>query len=268
MSEELVKEKDKALNKVVHNRDIDMIDELVVKYINGTPKERYDAQTKILEYFDSYIEKYVNLFIGSQIDLGNYDTRGFLGMFLTGRAKTSENFAAQKAYITKVMSRFTKDDIKNELVVLFLGVLNKYRVYPGVNALNPLTKFFRYRTKDWFNRIVKDALFRTVDIDQISGGSEEGDGMTIETWMDTLDPVQVDFDQNFQNFDLAWVRNPGEQIYKELTVYERYLIFLTYTQDLTVAQIAEKLERDKDTIRRHLTAILTKIEGLAENDRE
>ena len=260
MAEELVKEKDKALARTVHNQDIDTIDGLVFIYINGSPKERREAQKGILEYFDSYLEKYVNLFIGSQIDLSNYDTRGFLAMFLTGRPKTPANFAAQRSYIANVMSRFTRDDIKNELIVLFLGVLEKYRIYPGVNALNPLTKFFRFRTKDWFNRIVKDALFRTVDITAYTA-SDDMEGLTLEGWIETLEPVNVNFDEGLSSFDLNWVRNPVERIYKNLTTYERYLIFLIYTQDLTIAQIGEKLERDKDTIRRHCTLIFEKLKA-------
>jgi DNA-directed RNA polymerase specialized sigma24 family protein len=161
------------------------------------------------------------------------------------------------------MSRFTRDDIKNELIVLFLGVLDKYRIYPGVNALNPLTKFFRYRTKDWFNRIVKDALFRVVDIEQISGTKDDSrDKFTLEGWLDILDPITVDFEEGLAQLDITWVRNPSQKMYQSLSTYERYLLFLTFNQDLGVAQIAEKLERDKDTIKRHLATILEKIGGL------
>jgi hypothetical protein len=263
------KEKDIALAKPVHNVDIQRVDELVAVYINGEKKERAQAQKEILEYFNEYLEKYVNLFAGAQVDLNNYDTKGFLAMFLTGRPKTLSNLALQRSYIANVMSRFTRDDIKNELVVLFLGVLSKYRIYPGVNALNPLTKFFRYRTKDWFNRTVKDALFKVVDVEQFGGGGDDSKGkLTLEGWLDVLDPVHVDFEDGLSQFDISWVRNPPQKMYKSLTTYERYLLFLTFNQDLTVIQIADKLERDKDTIKRHLTAILEKVGGLYKDGSE
>lgn len=256
-------QKDAALAKPVHNEDIQRVDELVAIYINGSKKERAQAQKEILEYFNEYIEKYVNLFSGSQVDLNNYDTKGFIAMFLTGRPKTPFNLAQQRSYIANAMSKFTREDIKNELIVLFLGVLDKYRIYPGVNALNPLTKFFRYRTKDWFNRVVRDALFRVIDVEHISGGNDESkDGLTLEGWLDVLNPVTVDFDEGLSQLDIAWVKNPSQKIYKSLSTYERYLLFLTFNQDLTVAQIAEKLERDKDTIKRHIATILEKVGGL------
>jgi len=257
------KEKDIALAKPVHNEDIQRVDELVAVYINGDKKARAQAQKEILEYFNEYLEKYTNLFSGSQVDLNNYDTRGFLAMFLTGRPKTPSNLAWQRHYIVNVMNRFTREDIKNELIVLFLGVLDKYRIYPGVNALNPLTKFFRYRTKDWFNRIVRDALFRVVDIEQFSGGKDDSkDKLTIEGWLDVLNPVTVDFEESLTQFDITWVRNPSQKIYQSLSTYERYLLFLTFNMDLGIAQIAEKLERDKDTIKRHIFSILEKIKAL------
>lgn len=262
------KEKDIALAKPVHNEDIQRVDELVSVYINGDKRARAQAQKEILEYFNEYLEKYVNLFAGSQVDLNNYDTKGFLAMFLTGRPKTLPNLAQQRSYIANVMSRLTRDDIKNELIVLFLGVLDKYRIYPGVNALNPLTKFFRYRTKDWFNRIVKDALFKTVDVEAFSFASgEDGSKPSFEKWLDTLEPVTVDFEENFTQFDLAWVRNPTQKIYQSLTTYERYLLFLTFNQDLGVAQIAEKMGRDKDTIKRHMASVSEKIKILHDEDK-
>jgi len=260
------KQKDIALNKVVHNQDIELIDKLVYQYINGSPSERAEAQKAILDYFDSYLEKYVNLFAGMQVDLLNYDTRSFLAMFLTGRPKTPANLAIQRSYIANVMNRFSRDDIKNELVVLFLGVLSKYRIYPGVNALNPLTKFFRYRTKDWFNRVVKDALFKTVDVVQHTG-SEDGYS-DVEDWLNRHLHIESfeDESEQYSQLDISWVNSPSERIYRLLTRYERYLLFLAFNQELSLSEMAEKLERDKDTIKRHLKTILEKIEGMYQNE--
>lgn len=158
MASKLTKKKDIALNRKVKNRDVDKIDEFCIQLKTGTKKQRYEAQKEILEYFDSYLEKYTNLFTGASVNLTNYDTRGFLAMFLTNRPKTPENLAAVRAYISYVMGSFTREDIKSELTLVFLNVLDRYRIVDGVNALNPLTRFFKWRVKDWFNRVVKDPL--------------------------------------------------------------------------------------------------------------
>lgn len=256
MTEELLKEKDKALNRTVRNRDIEEIDRLCRSLKGGTRKEAYNAQAKILEYFDSYLEKYVNLFTGANVDLGNYDTRGFLAMFLTGRPKTPTNLSQQRTYITRVMSRYSREDIKGEMTVLFLNVLNKYRIVEGVNALNPLTKIFRWRVKDWFNRIVKDSLFKTVE----PQGLNEDGYLTAEEFIELNYFVDPEFEELEARLDLAWVMRPHQSFYLVLSRYERYLLSLVYEQRLPVAQVAEKLQRDKDTIKRHLRSALKKLE--------
>jgi len=256
MTEELVRQKDKALNRKVRNRDIEEIDRLCRILKSGSKKDGYQAQGEILGYFDSYLEKYVNLFTGAGVDLGNYDTRGFLGMFLTGRPKTPLNLSHQRAYITRVMSRYSREDIKGELTVLFLNVLSKYRIVEGVNALNPLTKIFRWRVKDWFNKIVRDPLFKTVE-----PKGQGGDGhLTVEEFIDLNYFIEPEFDELEARMDLAWVMNPSQNFYSVLSRYERYLLSLVYEQHLPIVQVAEKLQRDKDTIKRHLKSALKRLE--------
>jgi hypothetical protein len=249
--------KNKALGRKVRNRDIARIDECCLALKTGTKKEAYDAQEKILEYFDSYLEKYVNLFSGASIDLSNYDTRGFLGMFLTGRPKTPANLSHQRLYIAKVMQRFTRDDIKSELTVLFLNVLSKYRIVEGVNALNPLTKIFRWRVKDWFNRVVKDPLFKTVEP---RGISASGQRISLEEFIDLNWHVEPNVEEMDLSMDLIWTLSPRQSFYAVLSRYERYLISLIFEKRLPIVKVADKLQRDKDTIKRHLRAALKKLE--------
>ena len=248
-------EKDIAFGRKVRNRDILKIDECCKYLKTGSKQEGYIAQEKILELFDSYLEKYTNLFSGVGIDLSNYDTRGFLGMFLTGRSKSTANLSAQKVYIVKVMRRFTREDIKAEMTLLFLIVLQKYRIVEGVNALNPLTRIFRWRVKDWFNKIVKDPLFKTVE-----PKLEEDSQFNLETFIDLNFYEEPSFEEVEVRMDLQWVLSPQQNIYKSLTRYERYLISLVYQDHLSIVQVAEKLQRDKDTIKRHLRAALKKLE--------
>lgn len=256
------KEKDAAHGKKITNRDVVLVDELVRFFINGNPKERYKAQEDILEQFSTYISKYQSLFTGAQVDLRNYETRMFLGMFLTGRPKTPGNLAQQRAYISKVMARFEPDEIKNEIIIVFLGVLHKYRIYEGVNALNPLTKFFRFRLKDWFNRIVRDAMFRTVDVESFSHESDDGKKFTVEDWIDILQKDNRDENEEFSQFDITWMMNPYGNAYSSLDNYDRYFLSLMFFEDLSLPQIAEKLGRDRDTIRRHSLTLFEKLQAV------
>ncbi len=250
------KKKDKALGRKVRNRDIERIDELVYQHKNGSESELYEAQKEILRYFDSYLEKYANLFLGVTVDLSNYDTRGFLGMFLSNRPKTAENLSHQRTYIARVMSRFSREDIKAQLTVIFLTVLEKHRIVEGVNALNPLTRIFRWRVKDWFNKIVKDPLFKTVE-----PRKRDGNAITLEEFIDLHNYVEPDFTELDTQMDLAWVLSPKKSLYQGLSTYERYLVSLVFQQKFPISQVAEKLQRDKDTVKRHLRTALKKLEA-------
>ena len=250
--------KDKALAKKVHNRDIETIDSLVYIYIHGERLEQYKAQAEILEYFDGYLEKYASLLHGIQVDLSNYDTRLFLSLFLTGEDKNPTSFRIQCRKINKTLSSLSREDIKNEVTIIFLKVLSKYRIYEGVNALNPLTKIFRWRLKDWYNRMTRDALFHTRPVPSPRGDSDSS--YTVEEWIDTIKSEQVDYDAGLQHMNLAWVNAPQKSLYGALSRYERYLLYLVYGKNSSVSQVAKQLGRDKDTIKRHIKATLQKLE--------
>lgn len=238
-------EKSKALGKQFKNQDIDLVDELVFQLKNSSVISIRDkAQTKILEYFDSYLEKYVGLFTGAHVDLTNYDTRLFLGLFLSGRPKTLNNLIYARNYIRHMTQTVSDRDLKSEFVVVFLTVLSKHKIYEGVNALNPLTKLFRFRLKDWFNKYIRDPIHKSIDMDDVL----------------FLDELLVEDGELSQDFDLSWVMSPSQKIYKMLNYYERYLLHLVYRNDLSVLAVANLLQRDKDTIKRHLSNIYAKVQ--------
>ena len=250
------RKKDNALNRKVHNRDIDVIDKFVFIYLNGNEKERYEAQARILEYFDGYLEKYTSILQGIHVDLQNYDTRLFLALFLSGKDKNQTTFRHQCRQINKTLSNFSREDLKNEVTIVFLKVLSKYRIYEGVNALNPLTKIFRWRLKDWYNRTVRDALYHTREVPVPRG---EG-SLTVEQWIDLIQADTVDYDKGLEAMDLSWVNAPQKAIYQTLSKYERYLLYLLYGESISVSQVAKQLGRDKDTVKRHIKIILSKLE--------
>ena len=55
---------------------------------------------------------------------------------------------------------------------------------------------------------------------------------------------------------LAWVQETDDPLFKDLTVYQRQLLYLSFKQGLGVEKIAKQLSRDKDTIHRHLSETL------------
>lgn len=234
--------KSKALNREVDRaKDIQRIDEFIFLIKRGTRRERDEALVSLLEYFTPYIEKYVSLFVGRYVSTSNYDTRIFLGFFLTGRPKTTSNLLKQQQYIAGVMGWYPEEDIRAELTAIFLKVIDKHQIFEGVNALNPLTKIFRYRAKGWFNKAAKRALNKT--------------SMDVDDLPISVDPCEVPL----ASLDLRWVLAPTEV---GLTRSERYLLHLIHYQELPIYKVAVKLDRDKDAIRRQYASLREKLKAL------
>jgi hypothetical protein len=252
------KEKDKAIGRPVKNRDILKIDELCLVLKTGTRHQRYLAQSEILSYFDAYLEKYVNILLGASSDCNNYDTKGFLAMFLTGRPKDMGSLIAQKKYIGKVLSRFAREEVKQEMILLFLSVLDRYRIVPGVNALNPLTTIFRWRVKDWFNKLVKDPLAKTYEPSYV-----EDEEFSIESFIEKiLDYSEQDLDEStYSSFDMGWVYDPKDNVYSTLTRYERYILSLLFNQGMNSSEIGRVLSITKIEVAGMIEDILLDIRG-------
>lgn len=251
-----------------HNKDIDLIDSLVHQYKTGTVAERNEALEKLIGHFDEYIKKYVNLLHGGEANLQNPDTFKFLSLFLAGKDKTTENLRFARRGIARVMSYYDSGDIYNELVLIFIKLLDRYKVYENeqgrVNFVYYFTKYFRYRAKDWFNSLCTQPLFKSpVSID---AGYEDEDGQTLpfldkqlmDSGFDTsMEDIETSFD--LRRMNLSWVLNSKEPLFRELTSYERLLLYNCYVMDMSVQAIAESWGRDKDTIWRHLQKVLDKL---------
>lgn len=238
-----------------HNWDKEALNQNVREFLSGDPRLRYEAQARILEQFDGYFEKYVNIFSGGTLDLRNNDTRLFLRMFIgKDKPKDAANLSQQRAYAVKVLEKYSREDLKAHITLVFLEVLNKYYIVDGVDALNPLTKLFRFRIKDWFNAVAKAPMSKTVE-------PRSGDkSLTLEEFIDLNNCIEPDFENLEARMDLNWILNPKQALYEVLSKYERYLLSLIYQDGLPISQVAERLDRDKDTIKRHLRRALKKIE--------
>jgi DNA-directed RNA polymerase specialized sigma24 family protein len=59
--------------------------------------------------------------------------------------------------------------------------------------------------------------------------------------------------------NLAWVVSPSCRAFRSLTVYERFLLYLKYRENLKLREISKRLGRDKMVILAHLNMALTKL---------
>lgn len=209
--------------------------------------ERTKALADLLDYFSPYIEKYTALLSGKTVSIWNYDTRIFLSMFLTGRPKTSANYLRQQQYIAGVLDFYPEEDIRSDVQLVFIKVVDKHRIYEGINALNPLTMIFRYRLKAWFNKIARMAPVSSSALPLLFS-----DISTEET--------DADAAVELLPLDLKWVLSPREGSPScSLTRAERYLLHLVYYRNTPIYLAAQILDKNKNVLRQEYMLLLERL---------
>jgi DNA-directed RNA polymerase specialized sigma24 family protein len=151
----------------------------------------------------------------------------------------------------------------------------------------------RWDIKDWIERMAKDALcgagrkvLGPIDAYRMRGATTRKKkfvphrvtgGELITTLVDEVmriykrdnlhlleahdiyDPRLHDYTDDLPRMDLAWVENPKSRLFSSISTYERFLLYLSFKEGLSVRAIGEKLGRTKDMINRHIRWAITKL---------
>ncbi|MEM3433270.1 MAG: hypothetical protein QXP27_03740 [Candidatus Methanomethyliaceae archaeon] len=78
-----------------------------------------------------------------------------------------------------------------------------------------------------------------------------------------LRPLDLDAEAGLSEMDLAWVQHTDDPLFRELFMYERYLLYLYWKEGLTFEEMAEVLRRDKDTVWRHYANLMEELKEMA-----
>lgn len=245
----------KKIRKKSHNQDIVEVDNLVKLYQTQNPEISKQALKELLEHFDDYFEKYVCILTGKIIDLHNKDSYRFYSLFLPHQKKDISNIIMVKKFLKNITKDLENDDIKNELICIFIDkILNKYTVFEGINFIYYMTTIFRFRVKDWCNKLANNTI--TLSLEN-SLYSSELDSSPQKNLALITEPITSTGD-----IDLHWVDHPTSNIFKQLTRYQRYLLYLYYSQNLTIDQLAKVIGKERDAIYSNITVIRNKVKAL------
>jgi len=113
--------------------DYKEIDELVKEYKESNDSAVIDQRRKdLLRAFHKYFMKYVALLKGMTKNIDKSDTVSFLALFLSG-AKIFSDYEGIRKYIVRVCRSIEDIDVYNELVIIFLQLLERFKFYPSVS---------------------------------------------------------------------------------------------------------------------------------------
>jgi len=214
---------------------LEEIDAIVAAYKEGSGHKKAAALSLLIEIFSPYFLKYVKLTKGSkESTYDNREAQEFLRLFVSTKDGSKKSFAEVKANIAATLSSYDHSDLYNEYVVIFIVLLDKYEKREGINFMRYATRYVRWKLRNYLCRVSKDPLFH------IESFEHEGETIDPDVAMELVSQNTLFFEQQSQKIgdilsdkkihpdeiSLSWVIHCDKWIFKKLTPYQRFLIYL------------------------------------------
>jgi len=190
----------------------------------------------LLDAFDGYFKKYVSLMHSksSGVNVENNDTKNFLRLFMKKEDRLTQkdylkNVGSYIHMIRRVLSSFTADDLYHELIVSFLGLIEKYHpVTYKRNEKEHRISFSHYVQVNIRYNLVRWIFTKSRDVLTGRDWLEYREELHESEFNYDNDPPAVDIGINLQ--DWVW-GDTAEVPFSTLTEMERYLLWLRYEGD-------------------------------------
>jgi hypothetical protein len=233
-------------------------------------KECQESKELLVRSFMGYIDKYANIIKGNiSLDHDNYDTRQFKNLFIS----TANLAFYSSARLTLLMqSLFAITDIKDlrqDIVFDFLTAINKYNKVKAKSGFLPyVTQYIRWKAKDrvvaaftnplnntnWTARPLKgDSDFRGTEINPIE----------LPHLQKVEEPSMY---EGLSEITLEWVESCDDPLFRDLSRYSRYLLYLRYKCDQTFDDMAEALQRSPRTVSDQFKRTILRLRLMAHRD--
>lgn len=236
--------------QVIEWLDYKQIDEFVHEYkLQPEGLGKQVVRDKLVMSFHKYFLKYVSLLKGRIGVSSQSDTILFLSLFLAKRSKNKFNLSSVRRYLVRVTQHLDDVDIYNELVVIFLDLLAKFKFCDGVSFTAYIVCYMRWRIKKWIVKSSKDMVSVATQM-----------GLMLDTVIDANPaPTNFDYDLTLPEFNLAWVYNPQSIIFGQLTTHERFLLYMHYKERTSAEELTKCIRRSKVTLGIQLASIRRKL---------
>lgn len=231
------------------------LNDLVQRYKNGN-SELLDT---ILRQFHPLIYKYTRIIKGCKASsFINHDTGQFLSLFLARKQKNKRAMMEVIDYLGILTQEFDYEDVYQQTAMYLLECLQNYCQQPGVNSLGYIVVRLRWRLHDWLKYLK----------------APENTGYNQYSYAGNRSPLLGDSEatdfhvsqlyEGLAEMDLKWVQESKDPLFKDLSRYERYLLYLSYKEGLSLDEMSGLLERDKDTVHRHTREVMKKLKKWAQ----
>ncbi len=211
--------------------------------------ERYQKTGDSIALVSRYRKLIVQFARLSKADYPNKNSqwRWFYGLFLDGQPRTQANLLAIEDAVQLATYWLTYKDCYNQTVSFFLQLAGKYQPSKDNRSFQRYIRMvLGWRLKHWVFKHIKDHR------ESVPGGAIFNSQYYVEA--SNRPPDIQPFSMN-----IKWILTSGHgPMFKKLSSYDRYLLYLYFVEGYTMKQIAEKTCKSKNTINKDIRRVLTR----------
>ena len=229
-----------------------------------------DSKELLVKSFMGYIDKYANILKGNiSLEHDNYDTRQFKNLFIS---TANLSFYSPSRLTLLIQNLFAITDIKDlrqELTFDFLKAINKYNKTKAKSGFLPyVTQYIRWKAKDKVVAAMTQPLHNTNWTARPLKGDSDFRG-------EHINPIELPHLQKVEEphlyeglseITLDWVENCSDPLFRDLSRYSRYLLYLRYKCDQTFDDMAAALQRSPRTVSDQFKRTILRLRLMAHRD--
>lgn len=250
-------------------------------YVLGYQHGNFNMSNNIIEAFRNFLLSYLKLIMYGTYNLKDYSLRKFIGLYIKNElinGNDKYNFREQLDETSKkiqfMFSKYTENEIKNELIATLLLMAKKYKDYDRPSFHNYVDKCFHYEAYRSLNLLIKDPISRCSNdeyIDAIGINNEhnelfENSVICTDYQLSLKNTLPNNISKSISPFDMEsldinWISGVTcNEIFNCLTPFERTIIKEHYICKKTDEEIAKEYGLCRATINRKRLKARKKLE--------
>ncbi|MCK5292656.1 MAG: hypothetical protein KAR39_11660 [Thermoplasmata archaeon] len=233
-------------------------------------KECQDAKMQLLDAFDGFLNKYVGILKGNvSLDSENPDIKKFKDLFISNRNFSFYKPAALTRLLRSLYGVVDEKELKQEFIADFLTAIRNFTPKKARNGFLPyVIQYIRWKAKDKIDASMRHPLY----LAQWNAVVQQGQPGFVAQNINPIDlavggdATEDDFYEGLSEMTLDWVDNCKDPLFKELSRYSRYLLYLRFKTEMTYDEIATALNRSPRTISEQVKRVVHRLRLMADRD--
>lgn len=217
--------------------------------MDGSELTKYQTEGNAVELVQKHrklIARYAKLAKGSYKLTSNSQYRWFYGLFLEGKPRNAVNLETVRQCITGAMYLYTTSDCYNQTVQFFLQLASDFR--SDTKHYASFSQYIRmvlgWRLKYWVLQQMKHYM---------DHGGKDSALTSPDFYITGHRPPETEpFTMN-----IGWIlRGSKSPAFRNLRAYDRYLLYLYFTEGYTMKEIAGRICKSKNTVNKDIRRII------------